>query len=362
MGDAAAPQNEYVICLLPFPEDSKLLDQIRKEHPNVEFEYHFIQFNSTWDNGSHEVTEESWKKVTIIVTLRTLPPNIHICKNLKLVHLFSAGANQFFDTPLWKETDILISNSSGVHGPTIAEWVVMQLLSHSHKQKLLYELQRKKEWGNHQDIGFVKDMVGQRLGVLGYGAIGRQTARVAKALGMDVIAYTAGPRNTPESKKDYTYTVPGTGDPDGLIPSAWYSGLSKSSLHEFLSQSIDILLISVPLTPETTHFLASPEFKILAKNHAFIINIARGKVVNQEDMIESLKSGELRGAALDVTDPEPLPKESELWELENVSVTPHISGLGTLYAQRSFEILEANLTAFERGRGLTNLVDRRKGY
>ena len=190
--------------------------------------------------------------------------------------------------------------------------------------------------------------------------------RIAKALGMDVIAYTASPRKTPESKKDKGYIVPGTGDPDGLIPSAWYSGLDKASLHNFLKQDIDVLLVSVPLTSETRHFLGAEEFKILGKQNAFIVNIARGAILKQDDLIAALKKpvkeGGLRGAALDVTDPEPLPKDSELWDLENVAITPHVSGLGTTYAQRSFSILEQNLTNLEEGRPLINVVDRKKGY
>jgi phosphoglycerate dehydrogenase-like enzyme len=185
---------------------------------------------------------------------------------------------------------------------------------------------------------------------------------VAKALGMDVIAYTAGPRKTPESKKYSGYTVPGTGDPDGLIPSAWYSGLAKTDLHNFLSQSIDILLISVPLTAETRHFLDSEEFSILSDRKAFIINIARGPIVQHDALIKALKAGDLRGAALDVTEPEPLPKDSELWDLKNVSITPHVSGIGTAYFDRSFAILDENLTRIEQGKNLLNLVDRRRGY
>ncbi len=115
---------------------------------------------------------------------------------------------------------------------------------------------------------------------------------------MDVIAYTAGPRHTPESKKDHGYIVPGTGDRDGLVPSAWYSGLDTASLHHFLSQDIDVLLVSVPLTPETEHFLGAEEFSILSKQKAFVVNVARGKIVHTGDLVESLKKGELRGAAL----------------------------------------------------------------
>jgi len=191
-------------------------------------------------------------------------------------------------------------------------------------------------------------------------------ARVAKALGMDILAYTASPRKTPESKKDRGYIVPGTGDPDGTLPSAWYSGLDKSSLHNFLSQDLDILLVSVPLTPQTLHFLSAEEFAILAKKNAFIINIARGPIIVQSDLISALKrtreEGGLRGAALDVTDPEPLGEDSELWDLENVAVTPHMSGIGTAYVDRTFEILERNLGNLEAGRRLINEVDRKKGY
>lgn len=180
---------------------------------------------------------------------------------------------------------------------------------------------------------------------------------------MDVIAYTASPRKTPESRKDKgKYIVPGTGDPDGLIPSAWYSGLDKSSLHHFLSQSIDVLLVSVPLTPQTLHFLAAEEFAILGKSSAFVVNIARGSILQQDDLIAALKNGSLRGAALDVTDPEPLPEDSELWGLENVAITPHVSGVGTAYLERSFAILDQNLTHLEEGERLINVVDREKGY
>jgi phosphoglycerate dehydrogenase-like enzyme len=181
---------------------------------------------------------------------------------------------------------------------------------------------------------------------------------------MDVVAYTASPRTTPESKKDTGYTVPGTGDIDGTIPSAWYSGLDKASLHNFLSQDIDILLVAVPLTDETLHSLGKEEFEILGKKNAFIINISRGKILVQDDLIAALKQkeGGLRGAALDVTDPEPLSPDSELWDLENVAITPHMSGAGTAYVGRSFQILEKNLTNLEQGRKLINVVNRKRGY
>lgn len=120
-------------------------------------------------------------------------------------------------------------------------------------------------------------------------------------MGMEVIAFTATERKTPESKRDTGYIVPGTGDEEGSIPIAWYHGLDKESLHKFLSQDIDFLLVSVPLTKETKHLLGKEEFDILAKRKALIINISRGTIVVQDDLIEAVECGKLRGAALDVT-------------------------------------------------------------
>lgn len=220
---------------------------------------------------------------------------------------------------------------------------------------------------------------------------------MAQAMGMRVIAYTASPRNTPESKKDKGYIVPGTGDPDGIVPSAWFSGTDKISLHHFLSQDIDHLLISVPLTPSTRHLLSSEEFEILSRRNAFVSNISRGPIINQSALISALEvyathAGShtsistdepihgsiendhatgaslakgvpgLRGAALDVTNPEPLPPEDPLWDAPNCIITPHISGGGTAYTERAFEILMLNLEKTERGEKMINVVDRKKGY
>ncbi|TVY65703.1 D-2-hydroxyacid dehydrogenase [Lachnellula suecica] len=364
MGEAPPPDKEHILCLIPLKVDPAILESIKKRHPNVDFTVREVGFDKT-QALDPSIPDELLKEITILVTLFKFPKP-ELAKKLKLVHLVSAGADRLASVPLWKETEIPFTNSSGVHGPQIAEWVILQILSASHKERIMVEWQKKHIWGKGAELGVVRDGVGQRLGVLGYGAIGRQAGRVARALGLDVIAYTAGPRKTPESKKDRGYIVPGTGDPDGLIPSEWYSGLDKASLHTFLKADIDILLVAVPLTPETRHFLAAPEFEILGKKNAFILNIARGPIIQQDDLIAALKKpeaeGGLRGAALDVTDPEPLPADSELWDLKNVAITPHISGLGTLYAQRSFEILERNLTNLENGSKLINVVDRKKGY
>lgn len=212
----------------------------------------------------------------------------------------------------------------------------------------------------------MRDRVGLRVGVLGYGSIGRQVGHLAKAMGMQVLAYTASPKDSAEKRKDGGYIVPGTGDPEGEFPVEWYSGLEKEKLHAFLKQDLDWVVVAVPLTKETTGFLGKEEFKVLADNakntKPFITNIARGPIIDQPALIEALKDGTLGGAALDVTDPEPLPKDSELWDMENVIVTPHISGAGSSYLQRALQILELNMERRAKGEKLINFVRRERGY
>lgn len=250
----------------------------------------------------------------------------------------------------------------------------MTTLVRTHFYNDLHDAQKEHRWAKYGPNQTVYDLVGQRLGVLGYGSIGRQVARVAQAMGMTVLAYTATPKDTDEARRDHGFIVPGTGDATGAIPAAWYSGLDAPSLHTFLAQDIDILLVSVPLTPQTTHFLSAEEFSILSRGTAahrdparggkkpVLVNISRGQIVDQQALVSALEEGVLGGAALDVTEPEPLPKDDPLWSAPNVVVTPHVSGNGAAYVERSLRILEENLGRRARGEGLLNVVDRRRGY
>jgi phosphoglycerate dehydrogenase-like enzyme len=185
---------------------------------------------------------------------------------------------------------------------------------------------------------------------------------------MAVHAYTASPRLTPESRRDTGYIIPGTGDKDGSIPVSWHHGTDKASIRSFLSLGLDHLVVCVPLTAQTHHLLGAEEFTVLSSNipaghpKPYLTNIARGKVVDQEALIASLRSGELSGAALDVTDPEPLPADHPLWDVPNVRISPHISSLGKEYFPRSLDIAKENMWRLERGEPLVNEYKRTRGY
>ncbi|KAK3671271.1 hypothetical protein LTR78_008906 [Recurvomyces mirabilis] len=360
------PAKEHLLCVLPQPEPTEILKTLRKKFPHIDIEYKQVSFTHDKDKLREELPSKIWRDVTILYTLFAFPEKLSDAPNLRLVQLASAGSNQLQDHPIYTDSDITITTSSGIHGPQIAEWCVMTALVQSHKYNTLHDLQKEHQWGQTKgDFHTVRDMVGRRLGVLGYGSIGRQVGRVAKALGMDVIAYTASPKDTAEKKKDQGFIVPHTGDPDGDIPSAWYSGLDKKSLRHFLAQNIDWLIVSVPLTDQTRHFLSTPEFKALSqdgKSPAFVQNIARGPIIDQPALIQALKDGTVASAALDVTDPEPLPEDSELWDMKNVTITPHVSGTGAAYEERSFKLFQTNLDRREKGEKLLNVVRRDRGY
>lgn len=179
---------------------------------------------------------------------------------------------------------------------------------------------------------------------------------------MEVYAYTRGERSTPSSRRDDSFCVPGTGDPDGLIPAKWFHGASKSAIDEFLAQDLDLLVIGLPLTSETEGLLGAEQFEIMSKRRTFVSNIARGKIIQQDALIEALASGKIRGAALDVADPEPLPAGHELFKARNVYVTPHISGITTKYWERALKILDTNLEHISQGKPLINVINRKLNY
>lgn len=364
------PDKEHMVILLWEPEPTKQIEEIKRRFPYISITYlNLKDSNKPRDDGAKlDIPKELYEKVTIWVTLGVLPPKPSDVPNLKLIHLFSAGVDHFSSHPILTESSIPITTSSGISAPPIAEWVLMTTLAATKHFTTTWEQQKSHVWGrNDKHLAEARDWVGKKIGIAGYGSIGRQVARLFTALGSDVIAYTAGARSTLESRVDDGYIVPGTGDASGTLPKAWYSGTSKAELHGFLSQGIDLLVICLPLTRSTTHLFSSNEFKILASacqtpGGAYIANISRGKIIDQPALVEALNSGVLGGAMLDVAEPEPLPKDDPLWDAKNVIITPHISTLGVEYVSRAYDVLLTNLARREEGERMFNLVNRDKGY
>ncbi|KAI5788364.1 D-isomer-specific 2-hydroxyacid dehydrogenase-like protein [Geopyxis carbonaria] len=373
----AAQLEEHVVVTMPFPESvtAGALDKLRAAYPKSTFTWVQVQMKLSDSSAGMDDPEIPWEKCTILFSVFSFPEPAQV-PNLKFIQLASAGVDFCAKSALYQETDIPIASATGIHGPQITEHVFATLLALTHNVPTLLSWQRESRWGSRPGQHMsVQDLVGKTLGVLGYGSIGRQAARVAKALGMKVLAYTASEKSTPESRRDNGYIVPGTGDASGEIPDEWFHGLDEDSRRNFLKQGIDVLLVAVPLTPQTKHFLAEEEFEILGRPRhnsgkgAYVVNIARGGIIDHDALIRALKKGldpkvdgGLAGASLDVTEPEPLPSDSELWGLENVIITPHVSGNGDNYFARALEIMAINLERIRNDEKFLNLVNRSKGY
>jgi phosphoglycerate dehydrogenase-like enzyme len=200
------------------------------------------------------------------------PRNLSVAPGLKWVQLHSAGVNQLTGHPILN-SNILITSSSGIHAVPIGEFSIAMMLALARRVPRMVRLQDHTDWPKgrwHQFLG--PEMRGQTLGVVGYGSIGRETARIAKqGFGMRVLAMTRG-----ENKIDRGYVEPGVGDPEGHLPDAWFT---RDRLKELLAQS-DFVLIAAPLTEETRNMIGEAELRVM-KPTAFIVNIARGEIIDE---------------------------------------------------------------------------------
>lgn len=175
---------------------------------------------------------------------------------------------------------------------------------------------------------------------------------------MEILAFTSTARDTPASRRHNAFNLPGLGDPDGTLPSQWFCGKTKDAVNAFLAQNLDMLVISLPLTAATEKLIGTPQFEILSAARTFVVNIARGPIVDQEALVEALERGKIRGAALDVTDPEPLPADHPLWKAKNCLITPHVAWHSRSQRQRCLGILADNVERLFKGEPLVNELKR----
>ena len=261
--------------------------------------------------------------------------------NLRWVQAWSAGVDSYLELDGLRNNErIVLTNMQGVHGPVIAEHVFGMLLSLTRKLPTLHAAQREGKWQRSLAEGS-SALAGQTMFVVGMGGIGSQIARRAHAFDMDVLATVRDP--SARSRPDYVKELGGA-----------------DALDDFLARA-DVVVVALPLTPETTGLFDADRFARMRPG-AYFVNIGRGPIVDTDALLGALTSGHLGGACLDVTDPEPLPDGHPLWALENVIITPHVSSWAELTGERRWEILQQNMQAFAAGRPLRNVVDKQRGY
>lgn len=260
-----------------------------------------------------------------------------MARNLRWIQATGAGVDGLL-FPELVESDVILTNASGVHPIPIAEHTFALILAITRGLIKSFEGKRRKEW-LHNEV-FIDELYGKTIGIIGYGRIGQGIARLARGFGMRVIGLKRDPGKEVEVK------------PDVL--------LGKDSLDILLKES-DVVVIIVPLTKETYHMIGERELRLM-KPTSILINVARGKVVDESALIKALKEKWIFSAGLDVFETEPLPPESELWGLDNVVITPHIAGLNPHYTDRLLDIFIRNLQAYPDISKMINVVDKRLGY
>lgn len=277
----------------------------------------------------------------------TFPPSNHaVMVAWKWVQLASTGYNQLFGLDL-PARGVHATNCRGCFDVPIAEWNVAMMVNLARDFRQMIRNQEATVWD--RSAIFQREIRGLTVGLWGYGGIGRETARLAKAMGLRVHVLTrngVGPR-------EEVYTVLGTGDPDGVLPDRIFR---KGAEQEFLA-GLDFLIVALPLTKQTEGLIGERELQALPR-HAFLLNPARGTIVREEALLRALRDGWIAGAAIDTHYRYPMPPEHPLWRFPNVIFSPHISGssLSPHFKRRLWDIFAQNLARYDEGRSLLNVV------
>lgn len=266
-----------------------------------------------------------------------LPQNLLArAPRLKWVQTMSAGVDRFARMDIW-QSPVIITGVSGIHATPIGEFALQFMLMFAKGAPQCFQMKQKHEWKR-----FMPSVLrGKTVGIVGLGNIGREVARLSKAFGMRVIAN----RRSATQFKRARYV-------DKLLPAG--------QLNQLLSES-DYVVVATPLTPETRGLISEKELRSM-KPSAYIINIARGGMIDEEALIRALEEKRIAGAGLDVVATEPLSPESRLWDFDNVILSPHVAGGMEDYMERATEVFCENLKRYLNGKKLLNVIDRKRGY
>jgi D-2-hydroxyacid dehydrogenase (NADP+) len=272
----------------------------------------------------------------ILFGLRFIPDLVKRAPGLKWIQTMSAGVENIL-SPEIISSPVVLTNVSGIHTVQINELVFGLILAFAKNLPLCLDSQKARKWERFTP----QILQGKTLGIVGLGKIGSAIARTGKHLGMRVLA-------TRRSIKEVAHTR----YVDSVFPANQLDRLLKES---------DYIVMAVPYTPATDKLLGEKEFALM-KPSAFLINIGRGKTLDEEALVRALKEKRLAGAGLDTFAVEPLPPASPLWDMPNVIITPHIAGSADDYMQKALNVFCENLKRYLNGQRLLNVVDKKQGY
>lgn len=284
-----------------------------------------------------------------IVVGSRVPTDLTRVPGLRWLQVRSAGVDHLIDDPPWTK-GVLVTNARGVFAIPIGEYVSGAILRISQPLRAWSADQAAHHWPPSDDQLVASLARGRTAVIVGYGSIGREVARQLDALGVRIVAV----KSRPDLRMDSSYRVPGTGDPEGSVPSV-FAGIE--ALVDVVHDA-DYLVLTLPLTAESRGIVGRAVLAALPAR-AWLINVSRGALVDEPELIEALRAGRLAGAVLDVASKEPLPPGSPLWDAPNATITPHVSGATTEFLD---DLVVENVRRYLAGEHLLNLIDPDRGY
>ena len=334
-----------IVVLSTMRFTDELLDKLRAVSPR-------LVVKQRTGRNAEEVEQALEDGVEVLYTFY-LPADLSRAPKLKWVQMHAAGVDSLLDHPIMK-SDVLLTTTSGIHATPIAEYVFASILAFNRRVPQMLYYQSRREWPQGRWNLFARpELRDSTLGIVGYGSIGREVGRIAGCFGMRVVAI----KRSVSQMRDVGYAVQGTGDREGAL-------LDRAFPPERLSEMLslcDYVVVAVPLTPETRKLIGEAELRAM-KASAYLVNISRGGTVDEAALIRALREGWIAGAGLDVFEEEPLPSDSPLYDLENIILSPHVSGFTLRYDERASDLFAENLRRYLAGEPLLNLVDKARGY
>lgn len=296
------------------------------------------------ENGGHEVFVVSNDQEAIavadkidIIVGHFSPAVCAAAPNLRWVQSFSTGMDKFLFPDIIARDEVAISNVAGLYAPQGGEhaWALLLALTRGIDRSIRHNDQRK--WAG----GATVELTGQTLGLVGLGGFGIEMAKRAAGYDMPIIAIDPVRRDRPPGVcelKDNT----------------------RENLHSLLGRA-DVVMMACPLTEETYHLIGREEL-VLMKKSAYLINVTRGGIIDEDALCAALREGQIAGAGIDVTEIEPLPEESPLWDAPNIILTPHRAGSSQHRPRKIYEFFCAQLARYLKGEPVLNIIDKTKGY
>jgi phosphoglycerate dehydrogenase-like enzyme len=299
-----------------------------------------------------EVPEEIWLPTQALFTFNAMPKPEAV-PGLKWLHFYFAGIDSIIDHPLLAKEGLRVTGMSGANASQVAEHALALMLGLGRRIPMLYDLQIRNRWLMDRESYQPRPLSGSTVGIVGYGSIGREIARLLQPFGVTILA-TKRDVMHPE---DTGYTPEGLGDPGGDLFNRLYP---PEAIRSMLSEC-DYVVVTTPLTPETRGLIDSTHFEAMIDG-AIIVDVSRGGVIDHDALFDALEAKKLGGVGLDVFPEEPLPADNFLWEMPNVILTPHLAGISPHYLQQGVDLFAINLERYLSGETLFNRIDLKKGY